>query len=123
MSRRPPRSTLFPYTTLFRSSARLERWLDLCATNNIQITNCTTPANYFHLLRRQLHRNFRKPLIVFTPKNLLRHPSCISVLDDFTSGGFKEVIDDHADFKNADRIILCSGKVYYDLHEYRKANN
>jgi len=105
------------------SSARLERWLDLCATNNLQITNCTTPANYFHLLRRQLHRNIRKPLIVFTPKNLLRHPLCISTLDDFTTGGFNEVIDDHDDFKNADRIILCSGKVYYDLIEYRKANN
>lgn len=103
------------------SSARLERWLDLCATNNLQITNCTTPANYFHLLRRQLHRNIRKPLIVFTPKNLLRHPLCISALNDFTSGGFNEVIDDHDDFKNADRIILCSGKVYYDLIEYRKA--
>jgi 2-oxoglutarate dehydrogenase E1 component len=105
------------------SSARLERWLDLCATNNLQITNCTTPANYFHLLRRQLHRNIRKPLIVFTPKNLLRHPLCISTLNDFTSGGFNEVIDDHEDFKNADRLILCSGKVYYDLIEYRKAKD
>jgi len=105
------------------SSARLERWLDLCATNNLQITNCTTPANYFHLLRRQLHRNFRKPLIVLTPKNLLRHHLCVSTLNDFTSGGFNEVIDDHDDFKNADRIILCSGKVYYNLFEYRQANN
>lgn len=98
------------------SSGRLERFLTLCAEQNMQVTNCTTPANFFHVLRRQLHREFRKPLIVFTPKSLLRHPKCVSTIDEFTKGGFREVIDD-VNAKPADvtRVIFCSGKVYFDL--------
>lgn len=100
------------------SSARMERFLELCANNNVQIANCTVPANYFHLLRRQLHREFRKPLIVFTPKALLRHPKCISELKDFSTGGFKEVLDDTAvQAAGVKRVIFCTGKVYYDLLE------
>ncbi len=99
------------------SSARIERFLDLCAEDNMQVVNATTPANFFHVLRRQLKRKFRKPLIIFTPKSLLRHPSCTSPLEDFTRGGFKEVIDDTADPKKIKRLILCSGKIYYDLLE------
>jgi len=103
------------------SSARLERFLTLCADYNMQVANCSTPANFFHLLRRQLHRNIRKPLIVFTPKSLLRHPSCVSTLDDFTKGSFREVIDDHlADPGQVRRVILCSGKIYYELIEERQ---
>jgi 2-oxoglutarate dehydrogenase E1 component len=98
------------------SSARLERFLSLCAENNIQVANCTTPANFFHLLRRQLHRPFRKPLVVFTPKSLLRHPKCVSNVDAFTKGGFMELIDDeNASAKEVKRVVFCSGKVYYDL--------
>lgn len=100
------------------SSARIERFLTLCAENNIQVTNATTPANFFHLLRRQVHREFRKPLVVFTPKSLLRHPLCVSPVKDFTKGGFKEVIDDaSADPEKIQRLIFCSGKLYYDLLE------
>jgi 2-oxoglutarate dehydrogenase E1 component len=100
------------------SSARIERFMELCANDNIQVANATTPANYFHLLRRQLKRDFRKPLIVFTPKSLLRSAQCVSKLKDFTSGSFQEVIDD-AFVKAADvkRILFCSGKIYYDLLE------
>ena len=76
------------------SSARMERYLQQCAEQNIQVVNCSTPANMFHVLRRQLYRDFCKPLIVFTPKSLLRHPACISSMDDLSKGGFKEVIDD-----------------------------
>jgi len=98
------------------SSARLERFLSLCGQYNIQIVNCTTPANFFHVLRRQLHRPFRKPLIVFTPKSLLRHPLCISEPDNFTNGGFSEVIDDPmANPDQISRVVFCSGKIYYDI--------
>lgn len=98
------------------SSARLERFLEACAENNVQVTNCTTPANYFHLLRRQLHRDFRKPLIVFTPKSLLRHPLVKSPLEEFTTGHFQEVIDDtYVVNKDVKRVLFCSGKIYYDL--------
>lgn len=98
------------------SSGRLERFLTLCAEHNIQIANPTTPANMFHLLRRQLHRSFRKPLIIFTPKSLLRHPQCRSPLNDFTDHGFLEVIDDPvAQSELVTRVAFCSGKVYYDL--------
>jgi len=98
------------------SSARLERFLSLCGHLNMQIVNCTTPANFFHVLRRQLHRPFRKPLVVFTPKSLLRHPRCISQLQEFTSGGFREVMDDEtADPDRITRVVFCSGKVYYDI--------
>jgi 2-oxoglutarate dehydrogenase E1 component len=100
------------------SSARIERFLTLCAENNMQVTNCTSPANFFHLLRRQLKRPFRKPLIVFTPKSLLRHPRCVSTLEDLSTGHFQEVIDDKtADPALINKIVFCSGKIYYDLLE------
>ncbi|MBU2650832.1 MAG: 2-oxoglutarate dehydrogenase E1 component [Bacteroidetes bacterium] len=103
------------------SSARIERFLILCAENNIQIANCTTPANLFHILRRQLKRPFRKPLVIFTPKSLLRHPLCISPISDFTTGNFREVIDDdQADPEKIQRVILCSGKIFYELLEERE---
>jgi len=98
------------------SSARMERFLILAAENNMQIANCTTPANFFHILRRQLKRPFRKPLIIFTPKSLLRHPRCISPVEDFTKGGFREVLDDEtADPEKITKMVFCTGKVYYDL--------
>ncbi len=104
------------------SSARIERFMELCADNNIQVANCTTPANFFHVLRRQLYRDFRKPLIIFTPKSLLRNPKCVSPLADFTDSVFKEVIDDqYADAKKVKRVLFCSGKIYYDLFEAQQA--
>jgi 2-oxoglutarate dehydrogenase E1 component len=103
------------------SSARMERFLQMCADNNMFVVNTTTPAQQFHALRRQLRRDFRKPLICFTPKKLLRYPSCVSKISDFTKGGFKEVIDDPSvDAKKVTRIGFCSGKVYYDLIERRE---
>ena len=106
------------------SSGRIERFLTLCAENNMQIANCTTPANYFHILRRQLHRKFRKPLVVFTPKSLLRHPKCISGISEFTTGGFKELIDDpQADPEKIEKLVFCSGKVYYDLLDEKETIN
>ncbi len=106
------------------SSARMERFLSLCGEYNMQVTNCTTPANFFHALRRQLKREFRKPLIVFTPKSLLRHPRCVSSIDDFTKNGFAEVIDDvTADPKKVNRIAFCTGKVYYDLLDRKEKDN
>ncbi|MGZ3902918.1 MAG: 2-oxoglutarate dehydrogenase E1 component [Bacteroidia bacterium] len=103
------------------SSARMERFLQLCAENNMQIINATTPAQQFHAIRRQLKRDFRKPLICFTPKKLLRYPSCVSKLKDFTAGKFQEVIDDSAvDAKNVKRVAFCCGKIYYDLIERRE---
>lgn len=100
------------------SSARLERFLSLCGHANMQIANCTTPANFFHLLRRQVIWPFRKPLVVFTPKSLLRHPACTSPIGDFTKGGFLEVIDDpDADPDKITRVVLCSGKICYDILE------
>lgn len=102
------------------SSGRIERFLTLCADNNMQVVNCTTPANFFHLLRRQLKRSFRKPLVVFTPKSLLRHPACVSSLNELSEGGFREVIDDkQVDPKKVKRVIFTSGKLYYDLIEER----
>ncbi len=102
------------------SSARLERFLQACAEDNIQVANPTTPAQIFHALRRQMKRDFRKPLIVMSPKSLLRHPSATSRIDDFTTGSFQEVIDDPQAPKKPARLLLCSGKVYYDLVEYRE---
>jgi 2-oxoglutarate dehydrogenase E1 component len=103
------------------SSARMERFLSLAAENNMQITNPTTPANFFHLLRRQLYRDFRKPLIVFTPKSLLRHSRVYSTFSDLATGGFHEVIDDlSADPEAIEKVILCSGKVYYDLLAFKE---
>ena len=105
------------------SSARIERFMELCADYNMQVTNCTTPANFFHALRRQFKRDFRKPLVVFSPKSLLRHPLCVSPLKDFTDGKFKEVIDDeNVKPANVKRVVFCSGKIYYDLLETQKAN-
>ncbi|WP_286842952.1 MULTISPECIES: 2-oxoglutarate dehydrogenase E1 component [Sphingobacterium] len=104
------------------SSARIERFLELCADENMILANCTTPANYFHLLRRQLVREFRKPLVVFTPKSLLRHPKVVSPLKDFTEAAFQEVIDDaNVAAKDVKRVLFCSGKVYYDLLEKQEA--
>ncbi len=115
------------------SSARLERFLQLCAQENIQVMNCTTPANYFHALRRQIHRDFRKPLVIMTPKSLLRNKLCVSNLEDFSQdNSFHRVLWDHAidsrensfiKLKNSNKIrkvILCSGKVYFDLLEARE---
>lgn len=104
------------------SSARLERYLQLCAQGNMQVCNFTTPANLFHALRRQVKRDFRKPLIVMSPKSLLRHPKVVSPLSSFVEGKFEEVIDDPK-LKNHEKVetlILCSGKVYYDLDEGRE---
>ncbi len=106
------------------SSARLERFLQLCGEDNIQVVNCTTPANFFHVLRRQLHRKFRKPLIVMTPKSLLRHKRAVSNLVDFGPGStFHRVMhcdEVPSDPKDAKQVVLCSGRVYYDLLEERE---
>ncbi len=105
------------------SSARIERFMELCADSNIQVVNCTTPANFFHVLRRQLHREFRKPLIVFTPKSLLRNPMCVSPIADFTKGKFQELIDDSfVTEKSVKRVLFCSGKIYYDLLEKQQTD-
>ena len=107
------------------SSARLERYLQLCAEDNMQVVNCTTPANYFHALRRQVKRNFRKPLIVMTPKSLLRHKQCVSDIEEMLEGSsFHRVFDETnpAIAKKAKRIVICSGKIYYDLLARREEN-
>ena len=116
------------------SSARLERFLQLCAEENIQVMNCTTPANYFHALRRQIHRDFRKPLIIMTPKSLLRNKMCISNIEDFgKKNTFHRVLNDHADSrennliklaedKKIKKVIVCSGKIYFDLLQAREKN-
>ncbi len=97
------------------SSGRMERFLQLCAEDNMTVANCTTPANFYHLLRRQMKRNFRKPLVVFTPKSLLRHPKAVSTLQDLSKGAFQEVIDDVLKPKDIKKLVFCSGKFYYDL--------
>ena len=114
------------------SSARLERYLQMCAEDNMQVANCTTPMNYFHILRRQMHRNFRKPLILMTPKSLLRHKRCVSNIAEFGPGSsFHRVLWDDAEIlsdqkiklvsdKEIKRVVLCTGKVYYDLYEERE---
>ena len=105
------------------SSARPERFLGLCAEYNIVVANITEPSNFFHLLRRQLAWPFRKPLIVMSPKSLLRHPKVVSPLSEFTKGNFREVISDsYATKSKVKRIVFCTGKVYYDLQEYQEAN-
>ena len=104
------------------SSARLERFLQSSAEDDIQVANVTTPAQYFHLLRRQVRRDFRKPLIVMSPKSLLRHPAAVSRVAEFTTGAFQEILDDPTSPAQPTRLILCSGKVYYDLCEYRERN-
>ena len=117
------------------SSARLERFLQLCAGENIQVVNCTTPSNYFHVLRRQMHREFRKPLIMMTPKSLLRHKRCISNISEFISkSSFHRVLEDDAYIKENNlitlkkdneikKVVMCSGKIYYDLIEEREKTN
>ena len=114
------------------SSGRLERFLQSCALENIQVMNCTTPANYFHALRRQIHRGFRKPLIIMTPKSLLRNKRCVSNIEDFSNkNSFHRVLTDHADLKeygliklkkdkDIKKVVMCSGKVYFDLIEARE---
>jgi len=103
------------------SSARMERYLTLCAENNMQVANCTTPANMFHIFRRQVKREFRKPLIIFTPKSLLRHPLAMSPVNDFTQGGFKELIDDDVkDSGKITKVAFCTGKIFYDLIEEKQ---
>ncbi len=105
------------------SSARIERYLQLCAEDNIQVVNCTTPAQYFHVLRRQMRRNFRAPLILFTPKSLLRSPRAVSRPSEFSSGAFQPVIPDVECMRSPEsvrRVLFCSGKVYYDLSEERE---
>jgi 2-oxoglutarate dehydrogenase E1 component len=103
------------------SSAHLERFLQLAAGDNIQVCNVTTPAQYFHVLRRQVKLSFRKPLIIMTPKSLLRHPKVISGVTDLVEGSFQEVLDDSCDPDKVERVLLCSGKVYYDLLAQREA--
>jgi 2-oxoglutarate dehydrogenase E1 component len=106
------------------SSARPERFLQLSGSLNIQVVNATTPAQYFHLLRRQMHRAFRKPLIVMSPKSLLRRPEAVSKTIDFTDGSFREVLDDGSisDRKKVTELVMCSGKIYYDLLQKREKN-
>ncbi|MBI9086174.1 MAG: 2-oxoglutarate dehydrogenase E1 component [Desulfobacterales bacterium] len=102
------------------SSARLERFLQLCAGDNMQVCHLTTPAQYFHLLRRQMKSDWRKPLVLMTPKSLLRHPQAVSTVTDFTAGSFREVLGDAPGFETARRVILCSGKLYYQLLLHRE---
>ena len=105
------------------SSARIERYLQLCAKYNMEVVNCTTPANFYHVLRRQLKRTFRKPLVVFTPKSLLRHPKCISSISDLSDGRFQAIIDDNINYSNINKLAFCSGKIYYELLERRQRDN
>ncbi len=105
------------------SSARIERFLQLCGEDNMIVADCTTPANFFHLLRRQMKRDFRKPLIVFTPKSLLRHPKAVSSLNELANGSFQEVIDDTIDPKQVKKLVFCTGKFYYDLLAERETLN
>ena len=103
------------------SSARVERYLQLCSDKNMFVANCTTPANFYHLLRRQMKALYRKPLVVFTPKSLLRHPQVVSTLDDLATGHFHEVIDDPiADVTKVKSVVFCSGRFYYDLYAERE---
>ena len=97
------------------SSARMERYLQLCAIDNMVVADCTTPANMYHILRRQMKRNYRKPLVIFTPKSLLRHPKAVSTLDELAKGTFQEVIDDTINRDKVKKLVFCTGKFYYDL--------
>jgi len=101
------------------SSARMERYLQMCAKYNMQIVNCTTPSNFYHVLRRQLKREYRKPLFVFTPKSLLRHPKCVSSISNLADGKFEGIIDDKISENGIEKLVLCSGKIYYELLEKR----
>lgn len=104
------------------SSARLERYLQACAEENIQVAHLSTPAQYYHILRRQMRRAFRKPLVLMAPKSLLRHKACVSSVSELTEGCFEEILDDVTPPPKAQRIICCTGKIYYDLIEYREAH-
>ncbi len=104
------------------SSARLERFLQLCAEDNMQVVNLTTPAQYFHALRKQAKQDNKKPLIIMSPKSLLRHKLATSNTDDLANGAYKPFIEDH-EIENKDkidRLVICSGKVYYDLYQHRE---
>jgi 2-oxoglutarate dehydrogenase E1 component len=108
------------------SSGRIERFLQACGDGNMVVCNITTPANFFHVLRRQMVWNFRKPLIIMSPKSLLRHPECVSATKDLETGtSFAPIIAEAhsaAEAKKIKRVIFCTGKIYYDLKEYREAN-
>jgi 2-oxoglutarate dehydrogenase E1 component len=104
------------------SNAYLERYLAACAEDNIQVCNLTTPAQYFHTLRRQMKHNFRRPLIIMSPKSLLRHPLCVSPVEELMAGGFQEILDDPRPPERTRRLVLCTGKVYFDLLEQREAD-
>ena len=103
------------------SSARLERFLQGCAEDNVVVANLSTPAQYFHALRRQKKKEYAKPMILMSPKSLLRHKSCISTIKDLTSGEFQDFVPDATPARNTDTLILCSGKVFYDLIEARES--
>jgi 2-oxoglutarate dehydrogenase E1 component len=106
------------------SSGRMERYLQLCSKDNMYVANCSTPANMFHILRRQMVTTFRKPLIIFTPKSLLRHSKAVSGIEDFSNGKFMPVIDtNNNDVSKIDRLVFCSGKFYYDLLDFKEKNN
>ncbi|RED50535.1 2-oxoglutarate dehydrogenase E1 component [Seonamhaeicola aphaedonensis] len=105
------------------SSARMERYLQLCANDNMIVADCTTPANLFHLLRRQMKRDFRKPLVVFTPKSLLRHPKAVSSIKELANGAFQEIIDDTINPDKVKKLVFCTGKFYYELLEERESLN
>ena len=106
------------------SSGRMERYLQLCSKDNMYVANCSTPANMFHILRRQMVTKFRKPLIIFTPKSLLRHPKAVSGIEDLSKGKFMPVIDsNNNDVSKIDRLVFCSGKFYYDLLDFKEKNN
>lgn len=106
------------------SSARIERFLTLSANNNMQVANCTSPSNFFHILRRQLKRNFRIPLVIFTPKSLLRHPKVVSRIEELERDSFQEVIDDKdVEVNEVRRLVFCSGKIYFDLLERKEQLN
>lgn len=105
------------------SSARMERYLQLCARHNMYVADCSTPANFFHLLRRQMKTTFRKPLIVFTPKSLLRDPRVVSTVEEFANGSFRETIDDETVNKDEVKtLVFCTGKFYYDITAEREKN-
>jgi len=101
------------------SSARLERYLTLCGDNNMQVANCTTPANFFHILRRQLKREFRTPLVIMTPKSLLRHPEAVSTVEELATGRFQEIIAEEGNSKKVKTVVCCSGKLFYELRKAR----
>ena len=103
------------------SSARIERYLQLCGEDNMTVADCTTPSNFYHLLRRQMKRSYRKPLIVFTPKSLLRHPKAVSSIDELANDNFEEVIDDTINPEGVKKLVFCTGKFYYDLLEERES--